>query len=397
MMVVALLTQCPIVPAGTIVMFDGPPPPGWQILTDFHDRFPMGTTTFGGATGGTTSHTHTISGTTSSGSTEAFIASGSHITYYVMMPHPHNYFTTTNPADHIPPYRTFIFAKALYNFGYLPQNAVVMSYYPPTRPEWTDITSTMTDRFPRGHNTTPGLTGGTTSHSHTYSGTTTTNTSGNALNFAYGISFDVSRNSWHNHTFSGTTSSADHIPPYRTVRFWKATSTPAYIDSCRVLYMYDTLPPCSYINVDSDFNGRFPRANTTTGVNGGSSTHSHSYSFTTSTYCILPSGVSGATVSYVHSAHCHNHTASGWTSSAVHTPPYRTVIFARHCGPLSYDEDLEVYEKVPLDADREYVVYNVYGKEVLRGKGSGLELSKLPKGVYLVVSEGKIRRYIKRR
>jgi hypothetical protein len=73
------------------------------------------------------------------------------------------------------------------------------------------------------------------------------------------------------------------------------------------------------------------------------------------------------------------------------------VIFALRCGPLSYDEGVEVYEKVPLDADREYVVYNVYGKEVLRGKGNILELSKLPKGVYLAVSEGKIRRYIKRR
>jgi len=394
MMMVALLTQCPIVPAGTIVMFDGPPPPGWQILTDFQDRFPMGTTTFGGATGGTTSHTHTISGTTSSGST---IPNCGGLTYSItpMDPHTHDYWTTTSSADHIPPYRTFIFAKALYNFSYLPQNAVVMSYYPPTRPEWTDITSTMTDRFPRGHNSTPGLTGGTTSHSHTYSGTTTSNTSGTGDVFDYGSTYDTPYNDMHSHTFSGTTDPADHIPPYRTVRFWKATSTPAYIDSCRVLYMYDTLPPCSYITVDPNFNGRFPRANTTTGVNGGSSTHAHFYSFTTSTYCANYVVTQGA-VTY-HLPRCHNHTASGTTSSADHTPPYRNVIFALHCGPLSYDEGVEVYERVPLDADREYVVYNVYGKEVLRGKGSSLELSKLPKGVYLVVSEWKIRRYIKRR
>jgi hypothetical protein len=94
MMMIALLTQCPMVPAGTIVMFDGPPPSGWQILTDFQDRFPMGTTTFGGATGGTTSHTHTISGTTSSGTIIPNCGgSGNLIT--PMDPHTHNYFTTT--------------------------------------------------------------------------------------------------------------------------------------------------------------------------------------------------------------------------------------------------------------------------------------------------------------
>ncbi len=129
-----MLAQCPIVPAGTIVMFDGPPPPGWQILTDFHDRFPRGTTTYGGATGGTTSHTHTISGTTSSGSTTPNCGSDYFsYTIYAMDPHTHDYYTITDPADHIPSYRTFIFAKALYNFGYLPQNAVVMSYHPSTK------------------------------------------------------------------------------------------------------------------------------------------------------------------------------------------------------------------------------------------------------------------------
>ena len=383
-----------MVPAGTIVMFDGPPPAGWQVITDFNDRFPLGTTTYGGSLGGTTSHTHTISGTTSSGSTvpNCGAYSGNYID--PMDPHTHDYNTTTSSADHIPPYRTFIFAKALYNFGYLPQNAVVMSYYAPTRPEWTDITSTMTDRFPRGHNTTPGLTGGTTSHSHTYSGTTTTNTSSSSDIFDYGSTYQTPYSQPHSHTFSGTTSSADHIPPYRTVRFWKATSEPAYVDSCTVIYMYDTLPPCPYINVDANFNGRIPRANTTTGVNGGSSTHSHSYSFTTSTYYGSYVWTEGAATS--HLPHGHSHDASGWTSSADHMPPYRTVIFASICGPMSYDDPVKVEEeRFDFGKEGEYIVFNVEGKEVLRGKKD--ELSKLPKGVYIIVYEGKVKRYIKRR
>ncbi len=384
-----------MVPAGTIVMFDGPPPAGWQVLTDFHDRFPLGTTTYGGSTGGTTSHAHTISGTTTSGTTIPNCG-GTSYSIDPMDPHTHDYNTTTSSADHIPPYRTFIFAKALFNFGYLPQNAVVISYNPPTRPEWTDITSTMMDRFPRGHNTTPGLTGGTTSHYHTYSGTTTTNTFSWSDVFDVGSTYQTPYSEPHSHTFSGTTSTADHIPPYRTVRFWKANSTPAYIDSCGVIYMYDTLPPCPYITVDANFNGRIPRANTTTGVNGGSSTHSHSYSFTTSTYYGSSVWTDGPVSN--HLPHGHSHDASGTTSVENHLPPYRTVIFAFVCGPLSYDDPVAVSEKVPsFEGEKDYVVYDVMGKEVLRGRGNKVDLKHLPKGAYLIAVEGKVIRYIKRR
>ncbi|MEO0149951.1 MAG: T9SS type A sorting domain-containing protein [candidate division WOR-3 bacterium] len=400
-MMVVVISQCAPVPAGTIVMFDGPPPAGWQVLTDFQDRFPLGTTTYGGTLGGTTSHTHTISGTTSSGTTIPNCG-GPSWSITPMDPHTHTYSTTTRSANHIPPYRTFIFAKALVDFTYLPQNAVVLSYNAPTRPEWSDITSSMVDRFPMGNTTTPGLTGGTTSHTHTFSGTTSTNTSSSSDIADYGSTYDTPYSQPHSHTFSGTTSSANHIPPYRTVRFWKAISEPARVESCVVIFMFDTLPSCPYFSIDPNFDGRIPMANTTTGLNGGSSTHTHTYSFTTSTY-YGPDVWTGGAVSS-HLPHGHNHTASGTTSSADHMPPYRTVVFATYCGPLSYDDPIVVEERGVIDwrGKFSFKVYSSTGREMLKGESFGnINLSNLPKGVYIVFlergGEKRVIRFVKRR
>ncbi len=396
-----LISQCAPVPAGTIVMFDGPPPAGWQVLTDFDGRFPLGTTTYGGTLGGSATHTHTISGTTSSGTTIPNCG-GTSYSITPMDPHTHTYSTTTSPADHIPPYRTFIFAKALVDFVALPQNAVVLSYFSPSSPEWTDITSSMLDRFPMGDNTTPGLTGGTTTHSHTYSGTTSTNTSSSSDVFDYGSTYDTPYSNPHSHTFSGTTSTANHIPPYRTVRFWKAVVDGADIDSCKIIFMFDTLPSCPYFSLDPNFNGRIPRANTTTGTNGGATTHTHTYSFTTSTY-YGPDVWTGGAVSS-HLPHGHSHTGSGTTSAANHLPPYRTVLFATYCGPLSYDEPVLVEEKgvIKWKDEYEYAIYNSTGKLIKRGKANGsVSLKGLRKGAYIITlkndNEFKVMRFIKRR
>ena len=382
-MILVILNQCAPIPAGTIVMFDSTPPPGWQVLTDFTGRFPLGTTTYGGTLGGTSTHTHTISGTTTSGSTIPNCG-GVSWSIYPMDPHTHTFSVTTDPSSHIPPYRTFIFAKALSDFNALPRNAVVMSYYAPTRPEWDDITTTMMDRFPRG-DPTPGLIGGAATHTHTYAGRTDSSWSYSSDIADYGSTYHTPYRSLHDHTFSGTTGAASNIPPYRTVRFWRANRWPAFIDSCRIILMFDTLPSCTYFNLLPEFNGRIPRANTSTGSNGGSTSHSHTFSFTTSTY-YGPSVWTGGAVSY-HLPHGHSHSASGTTSSASHMPPYRTVIFATYCGPFGSGNDLQVSESsIRWKGTFTYVLYSPDGKVIRRGKAKGsLDVSGLPSGVYIAV------------
>ncbi len=383
MILYTIISQCAPVPAGTIVMFDSTPPPGWQIITDFAGRFPLGTNTYGGTLGGTSTHTHTISGTTTSGSTIPNCG-GISWTIYPMDPHSHTFSATTGPASHVPPYRTFIFAKALSDYNALPRNAVVMSYYAPTRPEWTDITASMVNRFPRG-DATPGLTGGSATHTHTYAGRVDSNWSYSSDIADHGSTYHTPYRAMHDHAFSGTTGSASNIPPYRTVRFWKANTWPAFIDSCRIIFMFDTLPSCPYFNLLSEFNGRIPRANTTTGTNGGGTSHTHSFSFTTDTY-YGPSVWTGGAVSN-HLPHGHSHTASGTTSSANHMPPYRTVVFATYCGPFGGGEDLAVDENVIFwKGEFEYTVYTLNGKVVDRGKGKDrVRLDNLPAGVYFVI------------
>jgi len=368
-------------------------------MPDFAGRFPLGTTTYGGTLGGTSTHTHTISGTTTSGSTIPNCG-GTSWTIYPMDPHSHTFSVATSSASHIPPYRTFIFAKALSDFNALPRNAVVMSYYAPTRPEWTDITTSMIDRFPRG-DATPGLTGGSVTHTHTYAGRVDSNWSYSSDIADYGSTYNTPYRAMHDHAFSGTTGSTSNIPPYRTVRFWKASTWPAIVDSCRIILMFDTLPSCPYFNLLSEFNGRIPRANTTTGTNGGSTSHAHSFSFTTDTYYGSSVWTGGAVSN--HLPHGHNHSASGTTSSSNHMPPYRTVVFATYCGPTGGGDDLTVNENViSWRGEFEYAVYTLNGKVVARGKGKDrVKLEGLPVGVYFVIlNRGGVKRtekIIKRR
>lgn len=390
-----ILAFCPLVPRGAIVMFDSIPPIGWQILGEFHGRFPMGTDTFGGSLGGTTSHSHTLTGMVSYGESMPLASSGDSFPADLIPPHSHTVpVITTDTASNIPPYRTFIFAKALMDFDYLPRNAVIMSYTRSLGPGWTDITSGMINLFPRGDTLNPGIIGGIgfDIHSHFFRGTTSYDNPSVRVYVGPGGYFAPAHP--HAHTFEGVTNAALIQPPFRTVRFWKAISEPAYYSDSQAILMFDTLPSSCWTKI-ADFTGRIPKADTVTGINGGSSHHSHTVSTFLSRQDTAAWGI-GLLGDYgpTYTPWIHRHWISfSPTSTESHIPPYRTVIFAM------FTPSSDVEETIRLNEGTEVEAYNVEGKKVAHFKGETSELSRLKKGVYiLVLKEGKtkrIKKYIK--
>ncbi len=383
-----LITQCAPVPKGAIFMFDGSPPAGWQVLTDFNGRFPLGDS-IGGILGGDSMHMHTVSGRT-----DTVLGWGTSGTFLGMQGHTHSYNFTTDQQNHLPPYRTFIFAKALMNMEYLPRNAIIISYDSPYSTDFYDLTDSMLGYFPRG-NSIAGYTGGYTKHSHwDISGYTDSMiVIGDTLPCsAPGISRS-SRHSFHTHQVFIHLDSAYHIPPYRTVRFWKVVSDSVRIDSCKVIYMFDTLPSCSYLTLDWNFIGLFPRADTATALMGGQRTHTHNYELTTdevSGDILADVDLSGTGANCIPEPHNHGFYLSRVSSEASNMPPYRTVIFSVCSGYF------KVSERQLKFSPNEYKIYNVSGKVIYLGKGTPT-LKNLPRGVYFVVSYGdKGRRVIKR-
>ena len=94
-------------PAGTMVFADAVPPLGWTRKSSLDNTFLYGSATYG-TTGGSATHTHTISGS-SNGSGSSFIvkcpqASG----VYVIGGHDHGISGTTNANSNVPPYSTLL-------------------------------------------------------------------------------------------------------------------------------------------------------------------------------------------------------------------------------------------------------------------------------------------------
>ena len=99
------------VPLGTIILWSGSScPSGWSRFTALDGRFPRGAATYG-ATGGSSTHSHTYSGTTSRAhfTDEAYARSAQCCTYPQF--HDHDYSGTTSSSDHLPPYLDIIFCQ----------------------------------------------------------------------------------------------------------------------------------------------------------------------------------------------------------------------------------------------------------------------------------------------
>lgn len=302
-----------------ISAFEGSCPSGWSAVSTINSNnyFLRGATSYGG-TGGDTTHTHTGSGTSGNATSYQFGYS-SPWERAATENHTHNYsFTTSGPSSYLPPYKDVIYCS----YSGVP-NTVTTSYlgfYSSVPSGWTADSSYNTN-FPRG-NTTAGGTGGSSTHTHTYSGSL----GGTSSYVTNDNGADIRPHETHTHTYSGTTGTGSNIPPYYDMIFAQPNSTDTLADGLVAVFNSSTLPPLGWDRF-SALDNNFLRGNSTAGGTGGVSSHTHSYSTTSSGY----TGHNSATGSNnMHvAAKNHNHSISGTTNSTSILPPYINVVFGQ--------------------------------------------------------------------
>jgi hypothetical protein len=307
--------------SGKIILGAKLVPPGWAEETSFENRFPRGSETFG-VTGGSETHTHTYSGTTSQ--------AGEYGMYYRYAQegaglHTHGISGTTSAATSIPLYFDVVFvSKANFLPRKVNENFVMLMTFLPS--DWTAVGET--GRYVRG-GAVFGSMGGSASHVHTASGTT--GGPSDRVRISIGPNFNTYiATETHTHTYSFTTSSAPNTPSYLNV----ITASPnANVDLVPgTLAFFDNLPPLGWEAL-SLANGRLFRIDSYYGATGGGP-HTHTASGTTSNesaqYQLY------AVDDYAYAARSpHSHSFSIQTDPAEALPPYITVRVARRISQVS--------------------------------------------------------------
>lgn len=184
-------------------------PSGWTQDTAYNEAFPLGSASYSG-TGGSTTHTHSINNFTTSAPSAYSepIWQGGSAPYGSWWSHTHSYSSGGNmdTANNLPPYYDFIFANPDTDSAFTPS---VVSFFDDAPPlGWTQFTS-LNEAFPRGNNSAGGS-GGSATHTHTYSITTGGSSDDRYVNSGGSKPLSYA----HTHTISGTSSSATSLPPY---------------------------------------------------------------------------------------------------------------------------------------------------------------------------------------
>lgn len=243
-----------------------------------------------------------------------------------MVPHTHTTSVSIGSANNDPPYYTLSLIRIdasvwLSSVRSLPPNAVVAS---DRAISWNELS-----RFTPADNRlvklgSPGSTGGSSTHNHSFSGTLAAYKSCNTpygytdepetVDYAYCMS--------HSHTISGSLSSADLTPSYVRTRLYQVTTQTIKVPA-GVVCFFDGTPPAPF-SVITGWDNRILSSGDVNPTTGGADSHNHGSVGVYSTYYDLYTYDS-----YVYcgnepwsSVPNHRHYVSFSVSSSDHTPPY---------------------------------------------------------------------------
>ncbi len=326
--------------ANMILFFDGSTvPSGWTIVSQndingvFYQKFPRGDTVANaGQTGGSTTHSHSISWFSSSvpSGLPAITGSGSAI---ASDSHTHDSLSNSSmdSATSLPPYRDLKIIR--YNSGIpttIPQNAIAIFDATPASGSWSRYSAQDT-YFVRGEATVGG-TGGSSTHTHTNVSITTGGPS--ASTGASGIRTPISSTSSHTHSGSGTSASANHEPKHVDVLLYQATSSNSLVNG--MIAMFDGDPASAAWDLLSDsgdvFNERFLQGASSYNTGQGNATHTHSNLDITTGGPSATSNVADPLpppASIMDDTSGHTHTIAVSFGNADNLPPYRNVVIAK--------------------------------------------------------------------
>jgi len=221
----------PTIPAGAIAIFDvasSSLPTDWFRYGALDGRFPRGQDSIG-ATGGSNTHTHTISGTLTAasggttrnrgGGVQAVGAGGAHT---------HTLSTATGVVNNEPPYIEVLFARASVDVSLT--NGIITMWSGDVAGGWLDVSSDpaapFSNRMPKGA-TSYGATGGAVSHSHADIFGAVTSAPDTTIGGRTGTAGSDGSHT-HNVNLTGF-STNNNLPPYITAVFGKRQGTdPVY-------------------------------------------------------------------------------------------------------------------------------------------------------------------------
>jgi hypothetical protein len=170
------------------------------------------------------------------------------------------------------------------------------------------------------YNTTPGTVSGSSStHNHAISGTTAASgTSGITKDYT-DVNYGTAPTS-HTHTISITSSSTYPEPAYVQTRLYEVTSIVNKAFQYTVAFFSDT--PSSNWTILTAWTNRLIKGGDSDPTNGGSDTHNHTFSGTTSAWIqASPTLEIGNDESSTNTATSHSHTVSGTLASVSNVPP----------------------------------------------------------------------------
>jgi hypothetical protein len=298
-------------------------PAGWTDVSaagqPFNNRFPYGTTSYGG-TGGAATHTHSVTvSSCSAPSATTPVLSGS--TNRASGTQTHTSATTAS-ASNLPSYRSLRVIRYTGAPATIPAGAIaIFDTTPPAG--WTRY-SAEDDYFVQG-SAAAGSNGGSNTHTHTVSLSASTSYQGVSTTAP---TTKVASNS-HTHT-SGISSSVDQRPPYITVILAKADSdTPI---PAGMIGMFSLTPTGNWSVVSGTggpFNARFIVGGASYGTTGGVSTHTHENLTITSGNPSATGTASTSTPNATAGSSTHTHDITLTFNARSNLPPYINVIFAK--------------------------------------------------------------------
>ncbi len=213
----------PSIPAGAIAIFDASVPSGWTAYTAQNGSFVRGESTSTVATtGGSNTHTHTITGSTGQAASTVNVRNGDGLALTGGNNHTHVISTSTGSSSNVPPYREAVLGKLTATSS--PTDEMIAMWSGDAPAAWSTVSSStepFENRFVLA-STTYGASGGGNTNTHI---DINNYVSGAAVGTANRDSTPVNTNvttGAHTHTVDITSFSTDsHLPPYRTAVFAK--------------------------------------------------------------------------------------------------------------------------------------------------------------------------------
>ena|GEM_PF-4021920 len=317
-----------------IVTYGASLPTGWTSITNFNtgNRFPYGSSSYGTTGGSSASHTHNETGNTSYIDTSSNSGTA---TWVCTSRHRHTVDVTSTSTTITQKFYTLVYGQTNMIPDALVANSVVAyALSSGSLPAgWSNITN-LSSRFPEG-SLTYGTTGGSDTHSHTFSTYTTGSAGTNAgcRNGGAGTCLVSTGSTAHTHSLTGATlASKNNEPPYLNVDFANNASSAVFPTSDAIM-MFTQLPPLGWTRF-ADLDGRIPRGSATYGGSGGSTTHDHTSNTGTSSVAgnasswNCGSGTDWYPLKTTAATWNHDHDFTLNWDAITNIPPYVETIFA---------------------------------------------------------------------